>query len=55
VLEDKVQNDLQENLGEIKCESGNVEVQWDNIKKNVLDSWVDLERNSSITQEIISK
>jgi hypothetical protein len=27
---------LEEKLGAIKCESGNVEVQWNNIKKCVL-------------------
>jgi hypothetical protein len=46
----------------MKCESGNVEVQWNNIKKCVLDTTSDLvggvERRAIkpwITQEIISK
>jgi hypothetical protein len=38
----KVHNKLEENLGAIKCESGNVEVQWNNIKKRVLDTMSDL-------------
>jgi hypothetical protein len=29
-------------LGAIKCESGNMEVQWKNIKKCVLDTMSDL-------------
>jgi hypothetical protein len=31
----KVHDRLEEKLGAIKCESGNVEVQWNNIKKCV--------------------
>jgi hypothetical protein len=37
-----VQDSLEENLGAIKCERGNVEVQWNNIKKCVLDTMSDL-------------
>jgi hypothetical protein len=37
-----VQDILEEKLGEIKCESGNVEVQWNDIKKCVLGSMSDL-------------
>jgi hypothetical protein len=33
-----VHDRLEEQLGAIKCESGNVEVQWNNIKKCVLDT-----------------
>jgi hypothetical protein len=38
----KVQDTLEEQLSAIKCESGNVEVQWNNIKKSVLDTASDL-------------
>jgi hypothetical protein len=38
----KVHDSLEEKLGKIKCESGNVEVQWNNIKKCVLDTMSDL-------------
>jgi len=31
----RVQNILEEKLGAIECESGNAEMQWKNIKKNV--------------------
>jgi hypothetical protein len=37
-----VHDRLEEKRGEIKCESGNVEVQWNNIKKCVLDTMSDL-------------
>jgi hypothetical protein len=33
-----VKDAVEEKLGAIECESGNVEVQWNNIKKCVLDS-----------------
>jgi hypothetical protein len=33
---------LEEKLGAIECESGNVEVQWKNIKECVLDTISDL-------------
>jgi hypothetical protein len=58
----EVHDTLGEQLGAIKCESGNVEVQWNNIKKCVLDSMSDLvgkverrARKPWITQEMISK
>jgi hypothetical protein len=38
----EVHDSLEEKLGAIKCESGNVEVQWNNIKKCVLDTRSDL-------------
>jgi hypothetical protein len=54
-----VQDVLEEKLGAIGCESGNVEVQWNNIKESVLDTISDLvgkvERRSRkplITQEM---
>jgi hypothetical protein len=37
-----VHDRLEEKLGTINCESGNVEVQWNNIKKYVLDTMSDL-------------
>jgi type I site-specific restriction endonuclease len=58
----EVDDSLEEKLGAIKCESGNVEVQWNNIKKRVLDTMSDLvgkverrARKPWITQEMISK
>jgi hypothetical protein len=39
----EVHYSLEEKLGAIKCESGNVEVQWNNIQKYVLDTMSDLE------------
>jgi hypothetical protein len=58
----EVHNSLEEELGAIKCESGNVEVQWNNIKKCVLDTMSNLvgkvkrrARKPWITQEMISK
>jgi type I site-specific restriction endonuclease len=49
-------------LGAIECDSGNVEVQWNNIKECVLDTLSDLvgkvekrARKQWITQEMISK
>jgi hypothetical protein len=49
-------------LGAIECDSGNVEVQWNNIKECVLDTLSDLvgkvdkrARKPWITQEMISK
>jgi hypothetical protein len=57
-----VRDSLEEKLGAIKCESGNVEVQWNNITKCVLDTMSDLVgkverrvRKPWITQEMISK
>ena len=57
-----VQDTLEEKLGAIECESGNVEVQWKNTKKNMLDTISDLvgkvkkrARKQWITQEMISK
>jgi hypothetical protein len=37
-----VQDTLGKKLGAIECDSGNVEVQWKNIKKCVLDTLGDL-------------
>jgi hypothetical protein len=37
-----VQDTLEEKLGAIGCDSGNVEVQWNNIKECVLDTISDL-------------
>ena len=37
-----VQDTLEEKLGAIECESGNVEVKWKNIKECVLDTISDL-------------
>jgi hypothetical protein len=53
-----VHESLEEKLGTMKCESVNVEVQWNNIKKCVLDTMSDLvgkvdrkARNPRITKE----
>ena len=53
---------VEEKLGAVGCDSGNVEVQWNNIKECVLDTISDLvgkvekrARNPWITQEMISK
>jgi hypothetical protein len=58
----KVQDALTEKLSATKFESGNVEVQWNNIKKCVLHTMRDLvaevsrkAREPWITQELISK
>jgi hypothetical protein len=58
----RVQDSREEKLGAIGSESGNVEVQWNNIKECVLDTISDLggkvekkARKPWITQEIISK
>jgi type I site-specific restriction endonuclease len=59
----RVQDTLEEKLGAIGCESGNVEVQWNNnIKECLLDTISDLvgkvekgARKQWITQEMISK
>jgi len=58
----RVQDTLVRKLGVIECDSGNVEVQWNNIKECVLDTLSDLvgkiekrARKPWITQEIISK
>jgi hypothetical protein len=58
----EVHDSLEEKLGAIKCESGNVEEQWNNIKKCVLDTMSDLvgkverkAREPWITQEMIIK
>jgi hypothetical protein len=53
---------LEEKLGAIECESGSVEVYWNNITKCVLDTMSDLvgqvdrkARKPCIIQEIINK
>jgi len=58
----RVQDTLQVNLGAIECESGNAEVQWNNLKECVLDTISDLvgkvekrTRKPWIMQEIVSK
>ena len=58
----RVQDTLEEKLCAIGCDSGNVEVQWNNIKGCVLDTISDLvgkvekrARELWITQEMISK
>ena len=55
-------NDKEEKLGAIGCDSGNVEVQWNNIKECVLHTINDLvwkvekrARKLWITHEMISK
>ena len=57
-----MQDILEEKLGAVGCESGNVEVQWNNIKECVLVTIGDLvgkvkkrARKLWITQEMISK
>jgi len=57
-----VQDTLEEKLCLIECESGNAEVQWNNIKECMLDTINDLvgkvkkrPRKPCITQEMISK
>jgi len=57
-----VQDTLEGKLSVIGCDSGNVEVQWNNIKECVLDTVSDLvgkvekrARKAWITQEMISK
>ena len=37
-----VQDTLEGKLGEIECDSGNVEVRWNNIKECVLDTLSDV-------------
>ena len=58
----RVQDTLEEKLGAIGCNSGNVEMQWKNVKECVLDTIIDLvgkvekkARKPWITQETISK
>ena len=58
----RVQYTLEGKLGAIECDSGNVEVQWYNIKQCVLDTLIDLfgkvekiARKPWITQEMISQ
>jgi hypothetical protein len=58
----RVQDYLKEKLRAIGCDSGNVEVRWNNIKECVLDTISDLvgkvkktARKPCITQEMISK
>ena len=58
----RVQDTLEEKLGVIERESGNAEVQWNNIKECVLDTRGDLvgkvekrARKPWITQEMIKK
>ena len=57
-----MQNILEEKIGAIGCDRGNVEVQWNNMKECVLDTVSDLDgkvkeraRKPWITQETISK
>jgi hypothetical protein len=57
----EVHDSLEDKIGAIKCESENVEVQWNNIKKCVLDTMSDLvgkaerrARKPWIAQEMIS-
>jgi hypothetical protein len=57
----KVQDTLEEKLGAVECERGNLEVQWNNIKKCVLDTMSNLvgkverkARKPWITQEMIN-
>ena len=57
-----MQDTLEEKLSAIGCDSGNVIVQWNNIKECVLDTISDLvgkvekrARKTRITQEMISK
>jgi hypothetical protein len=58
----RVQDTVEGKLGAIECDSGNVEVQWNNIKECVLDTLSDLvgkikkrARKPWITQEMIRK
>jgi hypothetical protein len=58
----RVQDTLEGKLGASECDSGNVEVQWNNMKECVLDTLSDLvgkvekrARKLWITQEMISK
>jgi len=58
----RVQDTLEEKLGAIECDRGKDEVQWNNIKECVLDTFSDLggkvekrARKPWITQEMISK
>jgi hypothetical protein len=46
-----VQDTLERKLGAFECDSGNVEVQWNNIKECVLDTLSDLVGKSSREQE----
>ena len=57
-----VQDTLEGKLSAIECDSGNVEVQWNNIQERVLDTLSDLvgkvekrARKPWITHEMISK
>ena len=58
----RVQHTLEEKLGAIGCDSGNVDVQWNNINECVLDNLSDLvgkfekcARKPWVTQDMISK
>jgi hypothetical protein len=58
----RVQDTLEGKIGTIECDSGNVEVQWNNIKECALDTLSDVvgevekrARKPWITQEMISK
>jgi hypothetical protein len=54
----RLQDNLEEELGAIECESGNAEVQWKNLKECVLDLFGKVEKRARrpwITQGIISK
>jgi hypothetical protein len=42
IFSSTVHDSLEEAFGAIKCESGNVEMQWNNMKKCVLDTMSDL-------------
>jgi hypothetical protein len=42
-----VHDTLEATYGAIECESGNVEVQWNNMKKYVLDTMSDLVRKDN--------
>jgi type I site-specific restriction endonuclease len=62
IQKQRVQDTLEGKLGAIECDSGNVEVQWKNIKECVLHTLRDLvgkvekrARKPWITQELISK
>ena len=57
-----MQDVIEEKCGAIECETGNVEVQWNNIKKFELDTVSDLvgkverrERKARKTKEMIGK
>jgi hypothetical protein len=58
----RVPDNIEEKIGAIECDSGNVKVQWNNVKECVLDTISDLfgkaektARKPCITEEFISK